>query len=299
MGQTHRTFTERSQRVAHPRSSWPDHPGSRASGRRLLLHPLRGRSPQRALAGRLHPLAASPMATGVEILNFLDDHSRLLARLRRLRHHHRPSDVVEQPLQPPPKLYGSPASPPHRQRRCLQWQVPQGQGAPRVRTASASASSPNTPRRITRRPAARSNASIRPTSSFLSRQAGAGTRPSPVLQAPARQLPRLLQPAPAPPRPRRPTPRCTPSTPASRPHPVAAPPPDAHFRVRHDRVDKTGRITLRYLSRLRHIGIGRAHMPASASTLLVANNACPRSSPRTAPCSVELHPRPTPATTSP
>jgi transposase InsO family protein len=35
--------------------------------------------------------------------------------------------------------------------------------------------------------------------------------------------------------------------------------PDAHFRVRHDRVDKTGCITLRYQSRLHHIGIGRAH----------------------------------------
>jgi transposase InsO family protein len=31
------------------------------------------------------------------------------------------------------------------------------------------------------------------------------------------------------------------------------------YRVRHDRVDKTGTITLRYRSRLRHIGIGRAH----------------------------------------
>jgi transposase InsO family protein len=35
--------------------------------------------------------------------------------------------------------------------------------------------------------------------------------------------------------------------------------PDTHFRVRHDRVDKTGCVTLRYESRLRHIGIGRAH----------------------------------------
>jgi transposase InsO family protein len=35
--------------------------------------------------------------------------------------------------------------------------------------------------------------------------------------------------------------------------------PDPHFRVRHDRVDTTGCVTLRYESRLRHIGIGRAH----------------------------------------
>ncbi|MGH2663380.1 MAG: hypothetical protein ACRDH8_11365 [Actinomycetota bacterium] len=33
----------------------------------------------------------------------------------------------------------------------------------------------------------------------------------------------------------------------------------AHFRVRKDRVDKTGRVTLRYDSRLHHIGLGRRH----------------------------------------
>lgn len=32
-----------------------------------------------------------------------------------------------------------------------------------------------------------------------------------------------------------------------------------HFRVRQDRVDKGGRVTLRYNSRLHHIGLGRAH----------------------------------------
>jgi hypothetical protein len=32
-----------------------------------------------------------------------------------------------------------------------------------------------------------------------------------------------------------------------------------HFRVRHDKIDKAGRITLRHRSRLHHIGIGRAH----------------------------------------
>ena len=32
-----------------------------------------------------------------------------------------------------------------------------------------------------------------------------------------------------------------------------------HFRVRHDRVDTNGTVTLRYQSRLRHIAIGRVH----------------------------------------
>jgi len=35
--------------------------------------------------------------------------------------------------------------------------------------------------------------------------------------------------------------------------------PDTHFRVRHDKVDKTGCVTLRHESRLHHVGIGRAH----------------------------------------
>jgi hypothetical protein len=34
---------------------------------------------------------------------------------------------------------------------------------------------------------------------------------------------------------------------------------DTHDRVRHDRVDKTGVVTLRSNGRLHHIGIGRAH----------------------------------------
>jgi transposase InsO family protein len=34
---------------------------------------------------------------------------------------------------------------------------------------------------------------------------------------------------------------------------------DPHWRVRHDRVDKAGTVTLRHNSRLHHIGIGRSH----------------------------------------
>ena len=32
-----------------------------------------------------------------------------------------------------------------------------------------------------------------------------------------------------------------------------------HFRVRQDKVDRSGRVTLRYESVLRHIYVGRAH----------------------------------------
>ncbi|HEY9288891.1 MAG TPA: integrase core domain-containing protein, partial [Candidatus Dormibacteraeota bacterium] len=39
----------------------------------------------------------------------------------------------------------------------------------------------------------------------------------------------------------------------------AAEPASIQYRVRHDRIDKTGTVTLRYRSRLRHIRIGAAH----------------------------------------
>ena len=50
----------------------------------------------------------------------------------------------------------------------------------------------------------------------------------------------------------------------------ALPQPITHFRVRHDKVDGTGCVTIRYLSRLHHIGLGRAHA-GEVVRLLVAN----------------------------
>ena len=43
-----------------------------------------------------------------------------------------------------------------------------------------------------------------------------------------------------------------------------------HFRVRSDKVDKSGTVTLRYDSRLYHIGLGRSHKGRSVK-LLVAD----------------------------
>ena len=39
----------------------------------------------------------------------------------------------------------------------------------------------------------------------------------------------------------------------------ATAPASVQYRVRHDRIDKTGSVTLRYRSRLRHIRVGAAH----------------------------------------
>jgi Integrase core domain len=44
----------------------------------------------------------------------------------------------------------------------------------------------------------------------------------------------------------------------------------AHLRVRRDRVDKVGRVTLRYNSRLHHIGLGRSYI-GKRVLLLVAD----------------------------
>jgi transposase InsO family protein len=41
--------------------------------------------------------------------------------------------------------------------------------------------------------------------------------------------------------------------------PAKAPEPETHFRIRHDKVDTAGTVTLRHDSRLHHIGLGRAH----------------------------------------
>jgi transposase InsO family protein len=41
--------------------------------------------------------------------------------------------------------------------------------------------------------------------------------------------------------------------------PADAEVPDTHFRIRHDKVDGAGTVTLRHDSKLHHIGLGRAH----------------------------------------
>lgn len=46
--------------------------------------------------------------------------------------------------------------------------------------------------------------------------------------------------------------------------------PEGHHRVRCDKVDKTGKVTLRYRSKLFHIGVGRAH--AGTPVLLLVND---------------------------
>ncbi|UGB43860.1 IS481 family transposase [Nocardioides sp. cx-173] len=57
--------------------------------------------------------------------------------------------------------------------------------------------------------------------------------------------------------PHRATPALYDSMPKALPGPATD--PETHERVRHDRVDKAGSVTLRHNSRLHHIGVGRTH----------------------------------------
>ena len=49
-------------------------------------------------------------------------------------------------------------------------------------------------------------------------------------------------------------------------------PSATQFRVRRDKVDSCGRVTLRYLSQLRHIYIGRAHKGETIRLLIAEPN---------------------------
>jgi hypothetical protein len=44
--------------------------------------------------------------------------------------------------------------------------------------------------------------------------------------------------------------------------------PATHFRVREDTVDAHGKITLRYMSKLHHIGLGRTHKGRQVKLLI-------------------------------
>jgi hypothetical protein len=54
--------------------------------------------------------------------------------------------------------------------------------------------------------------------------------------------------------------------------PATGTPPTTHFRVRQDKVDQGGRVTLRHNSRLHHIGIGRAHKGRAIKLLIADQN---------------------------
>jgi transposase InsO family protein len=54
--------------------------------------------------------------------------------------------------------------------------------------------------------------------------------------------------------------------------PASGPRPATHFRVRHDKVDGGGTVTLRHMSKLHHIGLGRAHKGLHVKLLIADQN---------------------------
>jgi len=72
-------------------------------------------------------------------------------------------------------------------------------------------------------------------------------------------------------RPHRALHRCTPEQAYhARPkaNPTGTPLHDGHYRIRHDRIDSCGKLTLRHNSRLHHIGIGRRHAGTNVLVLV-------------------------------
>ena len=89
--------------------------------------------------------------------------------------------------------------------------------------------------------------------------------PTGVGAPPARPFPGLLQRGPPPPGPLQVHPGpglCRPA----KGHPKGL--PAAHYRLREDRVSKAGKVSLRYGSRQRHIGVGRAYAGARMRLLI-------------------------------
>ncbi len=52
----------------------------------------------------------------------------------------------------------------------------------------------------------------------------------------------------------------------------AGTPAPTHFRVRNDKVDAYGKVSIRYMSKLHHIGLGRAHSPRPVKLLIADQN---------------------------
>ena len=65
-------------------------------------------------------------------------------------------------------------------------------------------------------------------------------------------------------------PRCRPTPARPKAVPTGTPIDTGHYRVRHDRIDPSGVITLRHNSRLHHIGLGRRH--ASTRVLVLVRD---------------------------
>ena len=224
-----------------------------------LLHPVRSRPAERELAVRLHPLPARSTAPTTEILTWLDDCSRYALSVTA---HARVTGPVVLAHLPQNRCHlwrsGLHAD---RQRDGVHHPLLRRQGRPqppRTRTTRTATSPRRTASPTIRRPKARSNAFQQTLKKWLRAQPD---QPATVaeLQAlldafvelynhhrPHRSLPHHATPATI----YTSLPKATPSTDRST---------DTHDRVRRDKIDKAGSVTLRVAGQLRHIGVGRTY----------------------------------------
>src|SRR3954452_25624324 len=256
----------------------------------VVLAPVRSRTAQPALAGRHDSLAARRRHAGGD----LQPSRRPLATRPGVcpaTHHHRTRRRRRLPRRL--RALGNPRQRAHRQRGSLHRPPPpRRKGRPRDRARP----SRRPVRPLTTQPPAdpRQGRTLPTDREEVARRPATGQdhhRPA----APAHPVPPLLQRGPTPPGPGRRTPwRAY----TDRPKATATGPYiDPHCRVRHDRVDKTGTVTLRHDSRLHHIGLGRLH--AGTRVTLWSTPSTSGSSTATPASSSENSPSTQAATSSP
>ena len=188
----------------------------------------------------------------VEVLSWLDDHSRFL--LPCTAHQPVTGDTIVATFLATIEDHGPPASTLTDNGRVYTARFGGGRNDIRIPTAD-----PRDPaeERLARPPTnPRQDRTIPPDPATLARRPTSRQHPSRAAE-PTRHVPRALQRASPSPRTRRRTPanayRATPKALPARPR------PQAHYRLRYDRLDKKGTMTLRRGGRMHHLGVGAAH----------------------------------------
>ena len=202
------------------------------------------------------------LATGsTEIITWLDDHARYALHVT--AHRRVTGPIVLATFRQAADLHGYPASTLTDNGMVYTTRLSGGSlrapaaATPSRPSCSGSASSRRTADPTTPPPAARSTIPADPEE-----VAARPTRPADHHRRtpdPPRPLPPRVQPAPPAPLPPAPS---HPGHRLHRPaegHPRQRPTTDTHDRVRHDKINKAGTVTLRVAGRLRHIGVGRTY----------------------------------------
>ncbi len=265
----------------------------------VVLHPLRSRPAQRDLAVRLHPLPAHPPrrppGTDVEIITWLDDHSRYALHVT--AHPRITAPIVLATFRASRRPARTSRLHPDRQRHGLHRPVRRhgrqgGRNHARARTPPLG----HHPEELPPQPPHH----LRQGRTLPANPQEVAPRPTPPAQHhrrapnPDRRVHRRVQPPPTPPLPAAPghpghrLPRPAQGHPRHRPRPAT--PTTASATTRSS---KAGTVTLRVAGQLRHIGIGRTYAGTHV-ILLVQDLARPRRQRRHRRTPPRTHHRPPP-----